>query len=248
MLTLFSIVIVHELGHLSVARHFGWQIVSLQLLPFGGVVEVDDGGNVPAKEEILVALAGPLQNVWMIVVSFLFFWSGLWSWSWADFFIQSNLLIVLFNLLPIIPLDGGKIMQGILSLRMPFYLALHRNVRFSFVLAAMIACLALCLLGFRVVHVNLLMIGGFLIYANWYEWMHLPYRFMRFLLARYRMERTWSRRNLIVVDRLMPERVVRQFHREREHRILRLSMGKQTQGDFITERQVLEHYFRPFSS
>jgi len=59
VVTLFGLILIHELGHVSVARHFGWRMTEIELLPFGGVAKTDEWGTVPAKEEMLVAIAGP---------------------------------------------------------------------------------------------------------------------------------------------------------------------------------------------
>jgi stage IV sporulation protein FB len=146
------------------------------------------------------------------------------------------------------PLDGGKIMQAVLSLAMPYYKAIRGSVRFSLLLAACMACFALLLLGVRVIHLNLLMVGGFLLYSNWYERLHLPYRFLRFLLARYRMPRRWNRTRKIVVKRLVPGEIVKQFYRERNHRILLLASDKPgKKEEILSEHQLLARYFRSFS-
>ena len=63
--TLFAIVLIHELGHIAAAHGCGWTIKEVQLLPFGGVVEVEEAGTLPAREEAWVAIAGPLQNMWL---------------------------------------------------------------------------------------------------------------------------------------------------------------------------------------
>ena len=65
LITLFAIVFVHELGHVAAARGFGWNVLEVKLLPFGGVAEVEEAGSLPSKEEAIVAIAGPLQNLWM---------------------------------------------------------------------------------------------------------------------------------------------------------------------------------------
>ena len=67
-ITLFGIVLIHELGHLTAAKGFGWRVQEVQLLPFGGVLIVDELGTTSTREELIVALAGPLQHVWMILV------------------------------------------------------------------------------------------------------------------------------------------------------------------------------------
>lgn len=120
VLLLFVIVLIHELGHACTARSFGWRVRKIELLPFGGVAEMDEYGNRPIKEEALVILAGPLMNLIMIGMAFFSLYAGYWSEAFAYQFLEYNLLILLFNLLPIWPLDGGKLMQLFLCLTFPY--------------------------------------------------------------------------------------------------------------------------------
>ena len=58
LLLLFCIVLIHELGHAFAAAHYNWRIKRIQLLPFGGVAELEEHGNKSLKEELVVVIAG----------------------------------------------------------------------------------------------------------------------------------------------------------------------------------------------
>jgi len=113
IVTLFGIVLIHELGHVAAAKGFGWRVTEVQLLPFGGVAVVEEMGSVSVWQDIAVALAGPLQNFWMMPVGWVLTAIGVLPVEWGHYFIQANLLIALFNLLPVLPLDGGKVMRAL---------------------------------------------------------------------------------------------------------------------------------------
>lgn len=134
VLLLFAIVLIHELGHAITAHSLGWRLKKIELLPFGGVAEVDEHGNRPLKEEALVILAGPLMNVFMLGWAFLCLHYQWWDQSFAFMMIDYNLIILLFNLLPIWPLDGGKLMQVLLSVIFPY----RKAIRFSFYISVII--------------------------------------------------------------------------------------------------------------
>ncbi|WP_248927396.1 M50 family metallopeptidase [Paenibacillus hamazuiensis] len=184
MLILFGIVLIHELGHLTAAKGFGWQVREIQLLPFGGVLVVDEPGTVPAWEEIAVALAGPLQNVLMIAFAAACKWAGLWSGGWWDYFMQANLIIALFNLMPVLPLDGGKIMQSLLSYHLPYHRAIQWCAAASLVVSLTIVGMAFLRIGSHGIKLNVLIIGLFLIFSNWHTYRSVPYLFLRFLMHR----------------------------------------------------------------
>lgn len=107
-----SIIIIHELGHFTAALVFKWKIESLILLPFGGVTIFKEYIDKPLKEELLIALAGPLFQI----IFFLIFKEN-------QLFANYNKFIIMFNLLPIFPLDGAKITNVFLNYFFSFKLS-----------------------------------------------------------------------------------------------------------------------------
>ncbi|GAF10048.1 stage IV sporulation pro-sigma-K processing enzyme [Paenibacillus pini JCM 16418] len=186
LITLFAIVLIHELGHTSAALLYGVRIRSIQLLPFGGVVEIEDTGQLSAWKEIVIAVAGPLQNVVLIGFALIFRHSGLGDSAFLSYVIYGNAMIALFNLLPILPLDGGKIMQAAASLWFPYHQTLQWSSRISIGSSILLILYALwpLVMGQSSIQFNLLLIGVFLFYSNWMDHRHMPYRFIRFLMNR----------------------------------------------------------------
>lgn len=109
---LFFIVFCHELGHAVAAKYFGCRLRKIELLPFGGVSETEEYGNRPYHEELIVVLAGPFQHLVLIGFSWIAY-AIFPFWSQADhqIFLFHNAALFIFNLLPIWPLDGGKLLQ-----------------------------------------------------------------------------------------------------------------------------------------
>lgn len=182
LILLFSIVIIHEMGHVIVAHFFSWRIKKIELLPFGGVAEMDEHGNRPFKEEFIVIMAGPIQHLWMIALSYGLHSLHILNAELHQLFVFHNIVILLFNLLPIWPLDGGKLLFLILSNKMSFQTA-HRNALFissGFLLIMMIAMLL-----YSPLHLNSWMIISFLIFSIVMEWKQRHFVLIRFLLERY---------------------------------------------------------------
>ena len=177
---LFFIVFVHEIGHAAAAVHFKWKLRKIELLPFGGVAEVEESGNKPIKEELIVILAGPIQHLWMIALSFLLVQTGGWSAYWHELFVWHNLVILCFNLLPILPLDGGKLVQLWFMERWSYKKA-HLASIISSVSVLFIVAICTFILPF---HLNMVLVLLFLIINNYLEWKQRHYRFMRFLTER----------------------------------------------------------------
>jgi len=186
--TLFGVVLIHELGHVAAAKGFGWRVKEVQLLPFGGVAVVEELGTVPAREELIVALAGPLQHVWMVALAWAMQAAGAPGGDWWGYFLQVNVMIGLFNLLPVLPLDGGKVMLCLLSYAMSYHRSIVCSVWISLALSAgiVLAAIGQELHGGAGAHLqlNLAVIGVFLLVSNWFALKQRQFHFMRFLMSR----------------------------------------------------------------
>ncbi len=103
IMTISSIVLLHEMGHCLMAKSFGWDVEKIVLFPFGGIAFIDSK-NRNLKSEFFVAIAGPMVNV--ILIPFLHFEKNVYLF---------NLYMILFNMLPFYPMDGGKVLSCILE-------------------------------------------------------------------------------------------------------------------------------------
>ncbi|TJY41439.1 Zn-dependent protease [Cohnella pontilimi] len=229
---LFLIVLIHELGHVAAALHFGWTVKEVKLLPFGGVAEVEEAGALPVKEEMWVALAGPMQNVWMAAAGWLLGQAGWIEVGWADQFVRANLLICLFNLLPILPLDGGKLLQAWISLHIPFHRTLVWCATMSIAFSAAVVGYALWpLTEGGLLELNLLVVGLFLFFSNWMHRRNVPFLFLRFLVHRVRRsERHFDKgalaRPIVIGDDRPAVSVIRLFMKEGYHLVYVMKKGK----------------------
>ncbi|MFD1705570.1 M50 family metallopeptidase [Siminovitchia sediminis] len=179
---LFLIVFVHELGHAAAASYFSWKIKQILILPFGGKCEVDEHGNRPLKEELVIVLSGPLQHIWLGAAVFLLESAGLVSGEGAFIFHQFNTMVFLFNLLPVWPLDGGKLLYLFLSVKKPFLSAMRHTIISS---AVILAILHFTVLLIYPLHLHLWIVMIYLYISLWLEWKQIQFVFMRFLLERY---------------------------------------------------------------
>jgi Zn-dependent protease/CBS domain-containing protein len=122
MLGLFASLILHELAHSLVARHFGLRVGSITLFLFGGVAELDEE-PASALSEVLIALAGPAASLVLAAL----FWvamqmDGATALSPAlrallGYLAGINLVLAVFNLLPAFPMDGGRVLRATLWAR-----------------------------------------------------------------------------------------------------------------------------------
>lgn len=111
-------VILHEFGHAFVGKSMGYKLNTISLMPYGASLS---GNNAPfkPKDEIKIALAGPLVNLFIILVITSLWWFFPSSFSFTQDFYYANISTILYNLLPIFPLDGGRVLLGLLSIKKP---------------------------------------------------------------------------------------------------------------------------------
>lgn len=152
MLALFACVTLHEFGHALAAQWFGIRVRDIVLLPIGGVA-VLGGPTRNAVHELVIAAAGPAVNVGILaLLAPALLWAGepvagprsLLDPSGAapsvatalHWLFGANVGLVLFNLIPAFPLDGGRILLALLALALPWSRATHWAARVGQGLAA----------------------------------------------------------------------------------------------------------------
>lgn len=111
---LFLAILWHELSHGIVAACLGLRVKEVEFLPFGGVVRIEGLSRVGNGGEILISAAGPLASIGL--AAFFYVCPPLYGMeeSW-EFLVQCNGMLAAFNLLPALPLDGGRIARSWLS-------------------------------------------------------------------------------------------------------------------------------------
>ena len=107
--------VVHELGHSFAATRRGYRLNSIVLMPFGAVISGDD--ELSVRDQTAIALAGPLTNVCVGLLFVAFWWLFPETYAFTDVVAEANFAIAAVNLLPVFPLDGGRVLYSFLAVR-----------------------------------------------------------------------------------------------------------------------------------
>jgi Zn-dependent protease len=147
----FVCVILHELGHSLTARRYGVRTARILLLPIGGMAELEQIPRRPSAE-LLITAAGPAVNFALVALLLPFAWPGIFGQEEVSYYSAGGLVIQLcfanlimgcFNLVPVFPMDGGRIFRALLAIWLPYLKATYWAVMVGRVLAVLLAGWAL---------------------------------------------------------------------------------------------------------
>lgn len=239
LIIILSIILIHELGHYTVAHIFKWRIKYIMLWVFGGVMHTDEHGNKSMLEEALVTVAGPFQHLIIYGITYFLAQGDLIPVSLIELIYFYNTVILLFNLLPIWPLDGGKFLFICLLCLFPYRPAYHMIIMSSIIVCLTFLCLQLFVFPFTL---SAFLITCFLLFENINEWRHRFYVFMRFLLKRYEKDKIKKQKKSLIIpaDYTLID-VFSLFRQTKKHTIyVSLPNGMQKK---VSEYDCLRYYF-----
>jgi stage IV sporulation protein FB len=146
-LLIFALVIGHELAHLLTAKAYGFRVDGLEIFPFGGAAYCDDLFEGRKIEESIMALAGPGFNLILLFAAQALRWLGYWTGPSGEDFVRINFWLAAFNLLPVLPLDGGRVARALFSDAFGFVRTTKVFARLGQAFGIFLAILGLTLLG-----------------------------------------------------------------------------------------------------
>ena len=132
ILIIFFICFFHELGHVFFIKTFNYNIISIEILPFGGFTNIDKHLNSNINKDLIISFGGIISQILLFIIFFIF--KKYFNIITYNLLIYYNFLIIIFNILPIIPLDGNNIIHLLLEKIFPYELAYKINAYISIIL------------------------------------------------------------------------------------------------------------------
>lgn len=121
-------IIIHEMGHYILAVILNIKVKEIEIFLIGGVTKLESDLNTKIYKEIIVLLAGPLFQILFLLIIYVLHRSGLVSYIVFNKVLKINITLLKINLLPIVPLDGGRLINNILdvifSYKTSFYITI----------------------------------------------------------------------------------------------------------------------------
>lgn len=208
-------IFVHEMGHISAALFYHWHIASITVFPLGAVTFFEEKINRPMKEEFIIAISGVfVQSVFFFFLSFL---------GNTACFERVHYFVLIFNLLPIYPLDGAKIVNLFLNYFFSFLNSYILTIGISY-------GLLLSLIVLLKNNLVLLLALFLLLYQVFVEMKKGDFLFYKFLLERYLYN--WSFPKLKVIK----GRSLKKMKRDHYHFF-------QKKNKVILEKEILKDLF-----
>lgn len=223
LLVFTSIIIIHELGHYLIAKLNHLKVEKIIIYPYGGITKMNNPINTKINVDLLVAISGILfQTIYYLLIFFLYK-QGIIRQYIFNQFTTYHQSILIFNLLPIHPLDGSKILTLILSIYLPYKLTLKINIVIS-----IITLITLISINYYQFNYATILIITIFIDSIFKYYKEINYLFNKFLLERYLHKTKYQKtKKISKIDHMYKEK----YHVIKEN------------STYITEKQALKHRF-----
>jgi len=178
LVMVFVIVIFHEIGHILLAHLFKRKVIRVEILPFGGLVKIDSYVSENIFKDLLIASGGILMQLFLAIILLFLVNNNILQVKTYLILSMYNKLIIAFNLIPIFPLDGAKILKLLEELFIPF----KQTFIISFIISMLL--IILCIIyKIELIYDNLL-VFIFLLVMNYNEFKNRKFILYRFYLER----------------------------------------------------------------
>ena len=223
LIAITSLLLIHELGHYTAAKLLKFKVLKIVIYPFGGITKIHDLINKDINEEILVATSGVIfQFIFYLIIVYLNHINIIRDYTLNIYTLYNN-QIIFFNLMPIYPLDGAKIINLLLS---KFF---NYNLSNKLTIIISLMGMSLFILTSSYNHnYSYIMVLSVLIIYNYKFIKQLKYIYNRFLLERYLYNISYPKIKIISNGNKM--------YKNNSHII-------KVNNNYITEKKYLSKYY-----
>ena len=244
---LFVLVLGHELMHAVAAKVCGARIHRVELFPFGGVGYLTNPLEFNPQKEFIIAVAGPAFNL-ILFLGLRSYRLGFYGVPFYGehplviFLCQANMFLFFFNMLPALPLDGGRLLRASLSPRLGLHRATEVAALWGKWQGAFLALAGLLLSYYDYLNLSLALMGLFLYYAAGREQRAAIYTFLRYLLRKEKILKkhgVLKGEQLVAMENTTIMEVLKRFKPMRYHQVVVLNQACRVLS-LLSESQIIE--------
>ena len=187
-----SLIIIHEIGHVIASLLFKYKVDKIIIYPYGGITKLDNIINTNIYKDLVVAFSGVIMQSIYFFVIYLLYSNGIVREYIYNLFLMYHKSMLIFNLLPIIPLDGFKILNLILS---KFF-----NFNFSNYFSVFLSLCTIVVFLFSDLYeknYSIVLVIGILMQNIYKFYNDISYIYNRFLLERYLYNINYTNKKII---------------------------------------------------
>ena len=207
---------VHEIGHFVTAMYYGWKTDKIYIYPYGGYSKFNDDINRPLKEEFIILIMGPL-----VQIIYYYFLKSI-GVNNIDIYHYS---VLIFNLLPIYPLDGGKFLNILISYKLSY----KDSYIWTIIISGGIFFICFALIIKFFLSLSILIMFILLLYKLLESYRDRHFHFNKFILERYINKYDFKKIKVV--------RRVEKMSRDYKHVFNK-------DGYYNTEKEELKKYYR----
>ncbi len=237
----FIVVLLHEFAHTIVAKMLRYKIENIELFPFGGVARIEESIAINPQHEVIIALAGPVFNFLLVIVGHQFLVYAPNNEK-LIFFIYTNLIIGIFNLIPILPLDGGRIIRAYLAFLIGVKRATKYAVRLSKIISVLLFLLGFYLIKYSPFNIFISLVAIFLFIAAKRENQMAVFIFLKEITQKKQYllsQGVLNTKYLVAVKSTSAKDIMNQFIPRKYHIITVMDKNCSVLG-ILTESQILD--------
>lgn len=239
MLMMFLFVTLHELSHVITAVMFKYRIEKIELFPFGGVAKIDNLNGTHIFSEIMISVAGPFSNIMTATILLIFYEAGV-NIPYYRYIMNVNIALALFNLMPGLPLDGGRIVRAVLSYYIGFKKATHTAVILGKIVSVILLIIGIAAYAYGDINLSLLLIPFFIFISTNKEEDALIYTVLKDSINKGRYIKNKGAMESLEIcayEEIKARDVIRQFDVNRYHIIIVIN-SKMEIRSVLTENQI----------
>ena len=218
-----SIIIIHELGHYITAKLHSIEVNKIIIYPYGGLTQINSPINTKISIDLKIAISGIVFQLIYYFIIYILYKNNIIREYIFEEFTTYNFSILFFNILPIHPLDGSKILNLFLSKMLPYKLTLKLNILVSLITLIIIFYINYYQFNYTTILIITIILDNIVKYYK-----EINYIFNKFLLERY-LNKKINKKNKTINK-------IENMYKEKYHLI-------KNKNHYITEKQALKDRF-----